>query len=181
MKIGTPEEYCSYHDGLRRRHRVETYAMIDGKMLAYWKPGRLPELPGGGIDVGENAVEASLREADEETGWATRNHRELDFEAMGMKGEWLYSGYEPGWFSESGWDQEIYFAATADALYFNPKENYENKYNDVEFKLYTVKEIYDGVKKYLERGGLPRLRIVAEQRLQILEKMLAGQELSYKD
>ena len=58
-------------------HRPGAYAILprDGQLLLTWQgpPHREVQLPGGGIDPGESALQALHREVFEETGWRIAN------------------------------------------------------------------------------------------------------------
>lgn len=74
-----------YHDqpiaaGRRYRERPGAYAVIldgDDLLVTYEESEREFQLPGGGLDPGEGAVPALLRECIEETGWRIRVLRRL--------------------------------------------------------------------------------------------------------
>lgn len=68
-------------NGTRYTHRPGAYAILprDGKLLLTYQsaPHREFQLPGGGIDPGENPLQALHREVFEETGWRVANARRL--------------------------------------------------------------------------------------------------------
>jgi 8-oxo-dGTP diphosphatase len=55
--------------GYRDRPGAYAIAMRGGRLLAVWQEGRELQLPGGGIDPGEQPLAALHREVMEETGW----------------------------------------------------------------------------------------------------------------
>ncbi|KFI29017.1 NUDIX hydrolase [Paenirhodobacter enshiensis] len=67
--------------GQTYRKRPGAYAILerDGQILLTHQQAPVPEyqLPGGGIDPGEGALQALHREAFEETGWSIANPRRL--------------------------------------------------------------------------------------------------------
>ena len=67
-RYGTPPR-----NGQRYRVRAGAYAILprNGQLLLTWQgaPHHEVQLPGGGIDPGEGAVNALHREVYEETGW----------------------------------------------------------------------------------------------------------------
>ncbi len=68
-------------NGQRYRVRAGVYAVLplDGKLLLTYQaaPHNEIQLPGGGIDPGENPVQALHREVFEETGWRIARPRKL--------------------------------------------------------------------------------------------------------
>lgn len=64
-RIGEP-----WRPGVPYRDRLGVYAVVvrEGRILAVWQEGEL-QLPGGGIDPGEQPLAALHREVMEETGW----------------------------------------------------------------------------------------------------------------
>ncbi|GAB4268449.1 MAG: NUDIX hydrolase [Pararhodobacter sp.] len=75
-RFGTPPE-----PGRRYRRRAGAYAILwrDGRILLTHQSDPWPEfqLPGGGIDPGESAIQALHREVCEETGWRIGTPRRL--------------------------------------------------------------------------------------------------------
>lgn len=75
-RIGTPPE-----PGRVYTQRPGAYAILprDGRVLLTCQHGPAPDfqLPGGGIDPGENTLQALHREVFEETGWHIANPRRL--------------------------------------------------------------------------------------------------------
>ncbi|ASP19724.1 RNA pyrophosphohydrolase [Antarctobacter heliothermus] len=75
-RFGTPPQA-----GQRYKLRPGAYAILprDGRLLLTHQAAPLPEvqLPGGGIDPGENALQALYREVFEETGWRIASPRRL--------------------------------------------------------------------------------------------------------
>lgn len=73
----TPDPARAY----RRRPGVYAILPRDGHILLTFQASPLPEfqLPGGGIDAGENPVTALHREVFEETGWHIARPRRLGF------------------------------------------------------------------------------------------------------
>ncbi|KFE35076.1 NUDIX domain-containing protein [Thioclava atlantica] len=71
----------SVKPGQNYRLRPGAYAVLirDGRVLVTHQEAPLPEfqLPGGGIDPGEGAIDALHREVREETGWAITGLRRL--------------------------------------------------------------------------------------------------------
>ncbi len=67
--------------GQRYKLRPGAYAILPrkDKFLMTWQdaPHNELQLPGGGIDPGENAIQALHREVCEETGWRIANPRRL--------------------------------------------------------------------------------------------------------
>jgi 8-oxo-dGTP diphosphatase len=67
--------------GQRYKHRAGVYAILplDGKLLLTYQgdPHFEFQLPGGGIDPGENPLHALHREVLEETGWRIANPRKI--------------------------------------------------------------------------------------------------------
>ncbi|MCZ0962892.1 NUDIX hydrolase [Paracoccus benzoatiresistens] len=82
--------------GQRHRLRPGAYALLvrDGRLLLTHQSRPEPEfqLPGGGIDAGENGLRALHREVFEETGWTIGNARWLGayrrFAFMPEYGRW---------------------------------------------------------------------------------------------
>jgi 8-oxo-dGTP diphosphatase len=74
-----------YDDAIERgrtyRHRPGAYAVLwrDGRLLLTWQaePHREYQLPGGGIEPGEQPIPALHREVAEETGWHFALERKL--------------------------------------------------------------------------------------------------------
>lgn len=75
-RFGTPPKA-----GQRYRLRPGAYAILprEGRLLLTHQSAPSPEvqLPGGGIDPGENALQALHREVFEETGWRIAGPRRL--------------------------------------------------------------------------------------------------------
>jgi len=65
QRIGEP-----WQPGHAYRDRMGVYAVVlrGGRLLAVWQDGEL-QLPGGGLDPGEQPLAALHREVHEETGW----------------------------------------------------------------------------------------------------------------
>ncbi len=67
--------------GVKYTERAGAYAVLerDGRLLVTFQERPLAEyqLPGGGIDPGEGAIQALHREVREETGWSIRISRRL--------------------------------------------------------------------------------------------------------
>lgn len=67
--------------GIKYTEREGVYAILkrDGRLLLTYQEQPLPELqlPGGGIDRGESALQALHREVREETGWSIRVDRRV--------------------------------------------------------------------------------------------------------
>lgn len=67
--------------GVKYTERAGVYAVLerDGRLLVTFQERPLAEyqLPGGGIDPGEGAIQALHREVREETGWSIRISRRL--------------------------------------------------------------------------------------------------------
>lgn len=67
--------------GIRYTRRAGAYAVLrrGSEFLLTFQSAPKPEvqLPGGGIDTGENPAQAMRREVFEETGWLISNHRRL--------------------------------------------------------------------------------------------------------
>lgn len=67
--------------GIRYTERAGAYAVLEreGRLLVTFQERPLAEfqLPGGGIDPGEGAIQALHREVREETGWSIRISRRL--------------------------------------------------------------------------------------------------------
>jgi 8-oxo-dGTP diphosphatase len=67
--------------GVKYTERAGAYAVLErqGRLLVTFQERPLAEfqLPGGGIDPGESAIQALHREVREETGWSIRISRRL--------------------------------------------------------------------------------------------------------
>lgn len=70
-----------FRPDVRYRYRHGVYAILprDGELLLTFQEEPAPELqlPGGGVDAGENPVRALYREVLEETGWSIAAPRRL--------------------------------------------------------------------------------------------------------
>lgn len=154
--------------GKKQRHRVEVFAIGPHATILAFSHGRgqMPELPGGGIDEGEDVVTAGLRETHEEAGWQVEAPKPLI-----IPGEWVYTVMGDSWLSREGWDEEKHFAMVCQALRFAPSPIYGCEGDDLKFKLLPFTQVFDDTASALEGRLHSNLRAVAEFRLAALRQL----------
>jgi len=170
--MSTANELRTMHDGKRRRHRVETFAIRNGLILASCDYNRYPELPGGGVDNGENIAAAGKRELEEEAGWESK-----DYNIVTLDHDWVWSGdvnSTDRWLLSLGCVEEQFYAVTCVPLRFKPTPLYGSAGDALEFEMVSMDRVYQDTKIHLERGMLPRRRMQAEFRLHVLELLMAN-------
>jgi 8-oxo-dGTP pyrophosphatase MutT (NUDIX family) len=159
-------EYATYQNGLKFRHRVETYAMQGSSILAISKGARsLPEMPGGGLDAGESIEVAGLRELMEEAGWAGTNPRQVE-----MDGSWVCDVTNDLWLAEAGWSREVQYAVACEVTGFAPTAQYGSENDHLTFTLLPAEKVFDETHAFLfHTANTPRKILQAQFRLRVLE------------
>ena len=158
-------EKATYHDGLKRRHRVETYCYKDDMLLAISNGyNRLPSLPGGGIDVNESIELAGLRELSEEAGWSGECP-----EIITPSGDWVLDVRDDVWLKEQGWHQEAQYAVKCQSLSFNTDGRYGSENDHDVYQWLSVEQVMVETNECLRDPTLPkRKRMQANFRMAVL-------------
>lgn len=166
------EEKASILAGMRRRHRVENYALgPNDTLLASVRLGAYPLLPAGGIGRGETPELAAVRETAEEAGWTASNPKVLP-----VTGEWVFRGPLPDWMIKDGWDEEDNTAVLSTAGEFKPDARYGSAGDEAVFKLVPRNLVISQTEYALNKGTLDsRRELQAKFRLAALR--LIGQSL----
>lgn len=159
-------------DGRRQRHRVEVFAISsDGKVLATSTAvnGYL-ELPGGGINVDEDPLQAAVRETEEEAGWVVANPRLLE-----IRGNWSYPAPDGSWLKHNGYDEEVNFVVVCDAVEFKPKQNYRSEGDGRAHELLPIEQIVKETVYGMNECDDSRVKLLGQLRLRAI-KLLFGEQ-----
>jgi 8-oxo-dGTP pyrophosphatase MutT (NUDIX family) len=156
-------------NGKKRRQRVEVFAIGKNNtvLVSLKGVGNYPELPGGGVDVGESLTAAGIRELEEESGWLAERPYQ-----MNIPGNWIFRGKDDGWFNRDGWDEEENVAIVCDAIRFAPTDKYGSENDHHVFTLVAINKVIAETKKSITTATSERRRIAAEFRVKILTKVV---------
>lgn len=131
------------------RIRVEVFALTKDhkQILAHLrKPGIIPKLPAGGVDIGETIINAAKREMMEESGWIAENFKELK-----VPGNWTMNftkkqqkEFFSKWKLENGEiKSETNHCIVCNPITFTPSNLYGSEGDGDEFDLYDTDLIYN--------------------------------------
>jgi len=156
-------------NGKKRRQRVEVFAVNKDDMILVAEKGytAYPELPGGGVDIGESLVSAGMRELAEEAGWLA-----IDPKVMELPDQYIFSGKDDGWFNRDNWNEEENIAIVCTAIRFEPTKAYGSEDDHLQFTLIPIKKLIKNIEEFLLSDCTERKKVNATFRLAILKKIL---------
>ena len=165
------KELVTIVNGAKRRTRTEIYALnFEGKILSCCRPGKYPELPGGGVDIGESPIQAAQRECMEESGWVVNNLTQLTVH----DNLYIDDDKNDHWFVDCGWAEEIEYAVLAHAVAYQPDNRYTKSEDSLVFDFYPIDRIISDTEEAIAKAEMSGLRLWhATFRLQALQVIKA--------
>jgi 8-oxo-dGTP pyrophosphatase MutT (NUDIX family) len=157
-------------DGLNSRQRVEAICIgPENTLLACSaKHNGYIELPGGGTDKGETAIQAALREVREETGWSV-----IDAELFTQYGDFVYPAEEGSWLKKNGYDQETNVYVTCKALRFDPDSIFGSQGDAQRYELLSLDQVIHECMCTIRENKDARGVHICRSRLEVLRYLFA--------
>ena len=155
----------------RTRSRVDVIILSQCKtqILCYFPVNDgLPETPGGGIDPGENTIQAAIRETMEESG-----HTLKDIQVL-SENEYRYSSKENlnCWLNKNNVDYQIENFVVAISTGFNPDKHYAKEGDVKPFKFLPLVDFVSQTKIRLSNAQNPHWTYQCVVRNWLIEKYL---------
>lgn len=164
-------------NGLNRRQRVEAICIGPANTLLACaaKFNGFIELPGGGTDKGETAVQTAVREVKEESGWSV-----IDPELFTLFGDFVYTAEKGSWLKDNGYDEESTVFVTCKALRFDPDSIFGSQGDAQRYQLLTLEQVLHETMCTIQDNKNARGVHICRSRLKVINHLFApttvGQE-----
>lgn len=172
MKNISLEDRCDEEtflvNGKRRRVRVEVIASIaNTKILASAaKHVGYVELPGGGMDKGENPIQTAEREGREEAGWTLCNLKVYE-----TSDQYVYEAPEGSWLKDNNYDEESTCFVIGNVTKYSPTNELNSQGDAARYELLPIDQVIRETKEVIEANLDERGVHIAKARLIVLEDL----------
>lgn len=172
MKNISLEDRCDEQtflvNGRRRRVRVEVIASIaNSKILASSAVHvGYVELPGGGMDKGENPIQTAEREGREEAGWTLCNLKVYE-----TSDAYVYVAPEGSWLKENNYDEESTCFVIGNVTKYSPTNDLNSQGDAARYELLPIDQVIRETKEVIEANKDERGVHIAKARLTVLEDL----------